>query len=64
MTSAISLTGVGKRYQLTDDVLLLGRLRRLGARRRSGRELWALRDLDLEVAPGETLGIIGRNGVG
>ena len=64
MTSAISLTGVGKRYQLTDDVLLLGRLRRLGARRRSGRELWALRDLDLEVAPGETLGIIGRNGSG
>ena len=64
MTASISLTGVGKRYQLTDEVLLLGRLRRLGARRSAGRELWALRDLDLEVAQGETLGIIGRNGSG
>ncbi len=29
-----------------------------------GREFWALRHVDLQVAPGEVLGIIGRNGAG
>src|SRR5215217_7573749 len=28
------------------------------------RTIWALQDLDFEVAPGEVLGIIGRNGAG
>jgi lipopolysaccharide transport system ATP-binding protein len=41
----------------------------LGSRRRDGftprhREFWALRDISLEVAPGEVVGIIGRNGAG
>ncbi len=33
-------------------------------RRRYYREFWALRDVSLEVAPGEVLGIVGRNGAG
>jgi ABC-type polysaccharide/polyol phosphate transport system ATPase subunit len=28
------------------------------------REIWALRDLDLDVEPGETFGIVGQNGSG
>src|SRR5437764_6509868 len=28
------------------------------------RELWALRDVDLEIQPGETFGIVGQNGSG
>ena len=28
------------------------------------RELWALRDVDLEIEPGETFGIVGQNGSG
>ena len=28
------------------------------------RELWALRDVDLDIAPGETFGIVGQNGSG
>jgi ABC-type polysaccharide/polyol phosphate transport system ATPase subunit len=28
------------------------------------RELWALRDVDLDVAPGESFGIVGQNGSG
>ncbi len=31
---------------------------------KSGDTFWALRDIDLEIARGETLGIIGRNGAG
>ena len=36
----------------------------LGKRRRLHREFWALREIDLEVAAGTTLGIVGRNGSG
>jgi ABC-type polysaccharide/polyol phosphate transport system ATPase subunit len=42
---------------------LTGRMRRRG---RSGvpAEIWSLRDVDLDVAAGDTLGVIGRNGAG
>ncbi|MGG7054998.1 ABC transporter ATP-binding protein [Nitrosomonas sp. ANs5] len=33
-------------------------------RRRYYRELWALRSIDLAIAPGEVIGIMGRNGSG
>lgn len=59
--TAIELHGVGKRYLLqSGEPLLLNRLRR----RSTTQELWALRDVDLTVAPGETIGVIGRNGSG
>ncbi len=59
--NAIELAGVGKRYVLqSGEPLLLNRLRR----RSTTTELWALRDVDLSVAPGETIGVIGRNGSG
>jgi ABC-2 type transport system ATP-binding protein len=59
--SAIELRGVGKRYTITSgQPLLVDRLRR----RSRSEELWALRDVDLSVAEGETVGVIGRNGSG
>lgn len=33
-------------------------------KRSSGQEYWALREIDLEIFRGETLGIVGRNGSG
>jgi ABC-2 type transport system ATP-binding protein len=58
--NAVELHGVGKRYVLqSGQPLLLNSLRR-----KRTEELWALRDVDLTVAEGETVGVIGRNGSG
>lgn len=58
--------GVGVRYDLS-----LKRRRTLRDaigdtvhRRRKRTVIWALRDVDLEVAPGEAVGVVGRNGAG
>jgi ABC-type polysaccharide/polyol phosphate transport system ATPase subunit len=61
-THAVELAGVGKRYWRIQERSLLRSLVPFGAPNRS--ELWALRDIDLQVEPGETVGVIGRNGAG
>lgn len=43
---------------------LATRIRHPGLTTDSRQELWALRDVNLEVAEGEVLGVIGRNGAG
>lgn len=60
----VSLVDVGKRYVKYEDVptLLSGVVRRQWRNRRSA--LWALRHVDLSVAQGEAVGVIGRNGAG
>jgi lipopolysaccharide transport system ATP-binding protein len=60
---AIELVGVGKRYwKLEEQAMLLRSLMPFRKPRRT--ELWALRDLDLAIEPGETVGVLGRNGAG
>ncbi|MDP9074763.1 MAG: polysaccharide ABC transporter ATP-binding protein [Actinomycetota bacterium] len=58
----ISLKGVSKRYWQIKERSLLRSLVPIGGPNRS--ELWALRDIDLEIGKGETVGIVGRNGAG
>jgi ABC-type polysaccharide/polyol phosphate transport system ATPase subunit len=62
-TPAIELRNVSKRYwKLEEQATLLRSL--LPFTRPARSPIYALRDIDLTVGQGETLGIIGRNGAG
>lgn len=72
---AISIEGIGKLYRLgeTHEGTLAGRmsraLGRLAGRRHpepkgDAEDFWALRDINIELPEGETLGIVGGNGAG
>jgi lipopolysaccharide transport system ATP-binding protein len=75
--AAVRIEGLGKRYRLTRRIQLLEagadpsefrtprlreRLAQLFPRR--GAEIWALRDVTLEIPEGEVFGIVGANGAG
>jgi len=64
MDPAITVDHVSKRFRLYKEKpeSLKERIIRLG--RNPYEEFWALRDVSLEVAHGETLGLIGQNGSG
>ncbi len=79
MHPIIKLENISKRYTLgTGDSAAYGSLREMvmttaraqferlvrNRERRTEETLWALRDLNLEIYPGERLGIVGRNGAG
>ncbi|CAN5203978.1 ABC transporter ATP-binding protein [soil metagenome] len=64
MPSVVRLEGVSKSYRMYDrpidrlkEAVSFGRIKR-------GRDFWALKDINLEVEPGATLGVLGRNGAG
>ena len=61
---AISLTGVGKRFTKYEDTPALTSSLRHALRRTRRSSLWAVRGVDLQVEPGESVGLIGRNGSG
>ena len=61
---AVTLKGVSKKYRIyprhrdrMKELLTLGKVKR-------GHDFWALKDIDLEIEPGSTVGILGRNGAG
>ncbi|MCU1594804.1 MAG: transporter ATP-binding protein [Frankiales bacterium] len=64
MTASIQLSGVSKRYRKYDDHARVGGV--LGQLFTRTERSWftALSDVDLDVQPGESLGVIGRNGAG
>jgi len=63
--SVLSIRNLGKKYRLRREARMITKevlLRMLGRPRQ--QEFWALKDIDLEVERGESLGIIGPNGSG
>jgi ABC-2 type transport system ATP-binding protein len=60
----IRVEGVSKRFVLHPDKSAKERLLNLRSSARHRQEFWALRDIDLVVPAGTTLGLIGRNGSG
>lgn len=61
---AVRLRGLGKAYRIfarPEDRL---KQMLLGRRKKYYNEFWALRDVDLDIYHGETVGIIGTNGSG
>ncbi len=60
--AVVDARGLGKRYELFASPA--GRLLALMGGPRRSREHWAVRGVDLEVRPGETVGLLGRNGSG
>ena len=62
--ATISASGVGKRFQLHHKRATSLKERLLLHRRASSEEFWALRDVDLEIGGGLTVGLIGPNGSG
>ncbi len=72
MKPAIEIRNLGKQYKLADaepyialrDVISSGVKKILSPKRKEKEIFWALKDVDLNIMPGERVGIIGRNGAG
>jgi ABC-type polysaccharide/polyol phosphate transport system ATPase subunit len=60
----VELDGLGKRYLLGQGRGACGVLLDLFGRRDARKDLWAVRDLNLRLRRGESLGLVGRNGAG
>ncbi len=59
----VRLEGVSKRFVLLRDKSVKERLLNVSARA-NRQEFWALRDIDLAISSGSTLGLVGHNGSG
>jgi ABC-type polysaccharide/polyol phosphate transport system ATPase subunit len=61
---AVLIEGVGKRYVKYEDAPMLATSVLNVVRRSRRSSLWAVRGVNLQINPGECVGIIGRNGSG
>lgn len=72
MQPAIEIRNLGKQYKLAAaepyialrDVISSGVKNIFSNNRKQHEKFWALKDISLDIMPGERIGIIGRNGAG
>jgi lipopolysaccharide transport system ATP-binding protein len=78
MSSIIEIRALGKKYRLAEaqqylalrDIIsnagkqLFNKKPAYRTGREKEKEFWALQDIDLDIQPGERVGVIGRNGAG
>ena len=71
MSSIIEIRGLGKKYKLAETQRYLALRdvisnagKQLFSKREKEKEFWALQDINLDIQPGDRVGIIGRNGAG
>lgn len=72
MKPAIEIRNLGKQYKLATyepyialrDVITNGVKNIFSGRKKTTEKFWALKDINLDIMPGERVGIIGRNGAG
>lgn len=60
----VHLDAVSKRFVLLRDRSVKERLLNVSASRAHRQEFWALRDIDLSISSGTTVGLVGHNGSG
>lgn len=64
MTTVISAESIGKRFVVHKDKSLKERVVNARASRRHREDFWALDDISLEIAAGQSVGLVGANGSG
>lgn len=64
MSAAIAIEGLSKRFRLYHAKPQTLKERVITIGRTTYEDFWALRDLDLEITQGETIGLLGHNGSG
>jgi ABC-type polysaccharide/polyol phosphate transport system ATPase subunit len=61
---AVSIKGVSKKYRIFPSERARLKETLSFGMKKYGSDFWALKDINLDVEPGTTLGILGRNGAG
>ena len=63
-TTVVKVTGASKRFVIRKEKSLKERMVNFGRSNQHKEDFWALRDIDLDITSGSTVGLIGPNGSG